>query len=91
MSGGGEEDLPAFVALHGAALRASRVPARYWESLCRKLRGEVGGRGPLPGGNGAEGNPFGGKHRAGPRPGAGGARFPSGVKKRAKRLLCRGG
>ncbi|NXV91902.1 tubulin--tyrosine ligase-like protein 12 isoform X2 [Calonectris borealis] len=41
MSEDGEEDLPAFVALHGAALRASRVPARYWESLCRKLRGEV--------------------------------------------------
>ncbi|XP_068806970.1 tubulin--tyrosine ligase-like protein 12 isoform X1 [Struthio camelus] len=41
MSGDGEGELPAFVALHGAALRASRVPARYWESLCRKLRGEV--------------------------------------------------
>lgn len=48
MSGDGEDELSAFVALHGAALRASRVPTRYWESLCRKLRGEVGGRGPLP-------------------------------------------
>lgn len=46
MSGDGDEELAAFVALHGAALRASCEPARYWESLCRKLRGEVGaGRG----------------------------------------------
>lgn len=42
MSGDSGEDLAAFVALHGAALRASCVPARYWESLRRKLRGEVG-------------------------------------------------
>uniref|UniRef100_A0A8C9G622 Tubulin tyrosine ligase like 12 n=1 Tax=Pavo cristatus TaxID=9049 RepID=A0A8C9G622_PAVCR len=41
MSGDGDEELAGFVALHGAALRASCVPARYWESLCRKLRGEV--------------------------------------------------
>lgn len=32
------------MALHGAALRASRVPTQYWESLSRKLRGEVGER-----------------------------------------------
>lgn len=49
MSGDGEEDLSAFVALHGAALRASGIPALYWESLCRKLRGEVGDRGSLGG------------------------------------------
>lgn len=52
MSGDGEEDLAAFVALHGAALRASGVPGRYWESLCRKLRGEVRGCGLLRGGAG---------------------------------------
>jgi len=61
MSGGGEEDLAAFVALHGAALRASRVPARYWESLCRKLRGEVGGPGAVAAESGAEGSALGGK------------------------------
>lgn len=44
MAGEGEEALAAFVALHGAALRASRVPTQYWESLSRKLRGEVGER-----------------------------------------------
>ncbi|XP_059702117.1 tubulin--tyrosine ligase-like protein 12 isoform X1 [Haemorhous mexicanus] len=41
MAGEGEEALAAFVALHGAALRASRVPTQYWESLSRKLRGEI--------------------------------------------------
>lgn len=44
MAGDGEEALAAFVALHGAALHASRVPTQYWESLSRKLRGEVGER-----------------------------------------------
>ncbi|NXT09798.1 TTL12 protein, partial [Prunella fulvescens] len=41
MAGEGEEPVAAFVALHGAALRASGVPTQYWESLSRKLRGEI--------------------------------------------------
>lgn len=59
MSAESEEDLAAFVALHGAALRASRVPECYWQSLSRKLRGEVGARAPLAG-EGAAGSRFGG-------------------------------
>ncbi|XP_053318735.1 tubulin--tyrosine ligase-like protein 12 [Spea bombifrons] len=36
-----DEDYSQFVALHRAALTASGVPPIYWESLHRKLRGEI--------------------------------------------------
>lgn len=41
MAGERAAELGAFAALHGPALRASGVPVRYWDSLRRKLEGEV--------------------------------------------------
>ncbi|XP_037770812.1 tubulin--tyrosine ligase-like protein 12 isoform X1 [Chelonia mydas] len=41
MEGESREERQAFVALHGAALGASGVPALYWERLRHKLENEV--------------------------------------------------
>lgn len=54
------------MALHGAALRASRVPTQYWESLSRKLLGEVGER--SWGGSARESGPEGAAPEGSPEP-----------------------
>ncbi|XP_029901989.1 tubulin--tyrosine ligase-like protein 12 [Myripristis murdjan] len=41
MNGDEDEEFSAFVALHGAALLASKIPQTYWRSLQRKIVNEV--------------------------------------------------